>query len=388
MDNYYDRAATLGKLDIVGHVLCSPQGELFCVRGEDLYRGPMPTKKDGDWFSTARRVGKSNWSHFEILFFHPNGELYATTKSKEFYKGPQPDNEYVPWEYGQATKIGSFGWDNFETLFFDPDGVLYAVTKTDKLVKGKPPTGPDYDWTQNNSLVGETGWLKLCHFISFAPDGKLWSVDKENGNIYRGSIPEDGRYFDSAEHLGHDYHLFRFLSFTPDKTIRNIISFEFLPEEGKRTSESAEVIEERIYDNRGSSVPLDHTFTFDKAVKISSSFSQDHGFTVEAGLEVKFTAGIPFFAETEATVKISASTTHTWSFTETNETEVKFSSSSNVEVPPGKAIRVVASVVKADLNVPYRARVKTIFGSETEVGGTWDGADVYNLKVTQDDYKF
>ncbi|KAG8540248.1 hypothetical protein GDO81_019659, partial [Engystomops pustulosus] len=125
---------------------------------------------------------------------------------------------------------------------------------------------------------------------------------------------------------------------------------------------------------------------FDKTVKISSSFTHEHGFTVKVGTEVSFTAGIPLIAESKTSIKIDTTTTHTWSFTKTNETEVRFSSSSDVEVPPGKAIRVVASVVKADLVVPYRARVRTIFGLETEVQGVWNGASLYNLKVTQKDY--
>ncbi|KAG8540886.1 hypothetical protein GDO81_030129 [Engystomops pustulosus] len=260
-DSYVDRAAVLGKLSHVSHVLCSPQGELFCVRGEDLYRGPMPSKKDVDWFTTARRVGRKDWSKLQLMFFHPNGELYATTKEGDLYKGPQPDNEYVSWLYGQATKIGFTGWGICEVLFFDPEGVLYSVTKNDRLVKEKPPTTIGCDWLNKSTLVGEGGWLKLTYFMAFSPDGKLWCVDKNDGSIYRGIIPADGSYKDNAEHLGRNYRQFRFLSFAPDKTISNIISFEFLPEQGKRTSENSEEIEQRVYDNRESSVPLKHTFT-------------------------------------------------------------------------------------------------------------------------------
>ncbi|KAM4048759.1 uncharacterized protein ACNLHF_001268 [Anomaloglossus baeobatrachus] len=171
-----------------------------------------------------------------------------------------------------------------------------------------------------------------------------------------------------------------------DKRIRNIISFDFIPERAERSSESAEVIEERVYDNRKSTTPLKQLFAFDKTVKSSSSFSQDHGFTIEVGVSLTFKAGIPFIVGTKGTVNINTSTTHNWSFTKTNETEVKFSSSSEVEVPPGKAIRVVASVVKADINVPYKMRVRTIFGFESELEGTWNGVTHYNLMVTQEDY--
>ncbi|XP_075704319.1 uncharacterized protein LOC142703140 [Rhinoderma darwinii] len=387
LDSYGCRSVDIGKLENVSHVIISPEGELFCVRAGDLYRGPLPSKKDVDWFSIARRVGRNEWNKFKILFFHPNGELHGITNDGEFYKGPQPGNENVPWIYGQATKIGAKGWDHCEAIFFDPCGILYVVNKEDKIVKAKPPTGEEYEeWLKTSSVAGGCGWLPLIHFMSFSPDGKLWSVDKRNGNIYRGTIPEDGRYVDNAELLGWDYHHFRFLYFTIDKTISNIISFEFLPENGKRVSECPEMIEERIYNNRGSTSTLKHNFTFDKTVKSSSTFSHEHGFTFGTGALITFKGGIPFISEIEGTVKIDLSTSHNWNFTETNETEVKFSSSSEVELQAGKAIRVVASLVKAELLVPYRARVRTLFGFETEIEGMWTGATLYDLMVKQEDY--
>ncbi|XP_071982535.1 uncharacterized protein [Engystomops pustulosus] len=386
-DDYPAQAFNLTTLENVSHVLCSPEGELFCVRDKDLYRGPIPSKKNVDWFSMARRVGKKDWGKCRILFFHPNGELYVTTINGKFYKGPQPDNEKVSWMNKQATKIKLSGLDNCETLFFDPHGDLYSVTKKDAIMKGKPPvTSQDYEeWLKTCTMVGGCGWLRLSHFMSFTPDGKLWSVDKQNGNLYSGIIPEDGRYLDNSQHLGQNFHQFRYFCFVKDKTISNIISFQFLPEHGQRVSENSEVIEERVYKNKESSVQLKHSFTFDKTVKSSSSFAHEHGFTFEAGAEVKFKAGVPFIGEGETDLKMNLNTTHTWSFTKTNESEVRFSSSSDVEVPPGKAIRVVAAVVKANLLVPYRAKVRTIFGSETEIEGTWNGVTHYNLTVTQKD---
>ncbi|XP_073416009.1 uncharacterized protein [Dendrobates tinctorius] len=387
LGSYYDRAKVVGTLANASHMICSPGGELFCVRGDDLYRGPIPSKEGVDWFSVAKRVGKSEWYKPKIMFFHPNGELYCTTHTGELHKGPQPDNENVPWLYEQSTEIGTKGWDQCEAAFFHPDGDLYAVPKADSIIKAKPPTKQDFsEWNKTTIMAGGSGWLKLTYFMSFLPEGKLMCVQKENGNMYSGFIAEDGTYTDNADYLGHSFNIFPFLSLTKDKTISSIINFMFLPERGHRSSESAEVIEERVYNNRKSSAPLKHTFAFDKTVKSTSTFSHEHGFSIEIGASLKFKAGVPFIAETEATVHINASTTHNWSFTETNETEERFSSSSNMEVPPGLAVRVVASVMKANLIVPYRARVRTMFGFEAEVEGTWNGATHYNLMVTQEDY--
>ncbi|KAG8541285.1 hypothetical protein GDO81_029341, partial [Engystomops pustulosus] len=238
-DDYPAQAFNLTTLENVSHVLCSPEGELFCVRDKDLYRGPIPSKKNVDWFSMARRVGKKDWGKCRILFFHPNGELYVTTINGKFYKGPQPDNEKVSWMNKQATKI------------------------------------------------------KLS-----------------------------GCFVDNSQHLGQNFHQFRYFCFVKDKTISNIISFQFLPEHGQRVSENPEVIEERVYKNKESSVQLKHSFTFDKTVKSSSSFAHEHGFTFEAGAEVKFKAGVPFIGEGETDLKMNLNTTHTWSFTKTNESEV------------------------------------------------------------------
>ncbi|XP_069832391.1 uncharacterized protein [Dendropsophus ebraccatus] len=387
LDNYEARSSELGKLENVSHVIFSPEGELFCVQEGDLYRGPLPSKKDVDWFSVARRVGKCEWNQFKVLFFHPNGELYGTTNDGDFYKGPQPSNENVPWMYGEATKIGATGWEQCEALFFHPSGLLYAVNKQDQIMKGKQPTSEKYEeWVTSATMAGGRGWLKISHFISFSPDGELWAVNKLNGRFYRGSIADDGKYIDNSEIMGYEFNMFPFLSFTKDRTIRDIVSFEFLPERGQRVSESPEVIEERIYENKGGSCTVKYNFKVDKTLKVSSSFIHEHGFTFEAGAAATFTAGIPFIAQSERSVKITKTASHKWSFIEANETEVKFSSSLDVEVRWGTAVRVAASVVKAELVVPYRAKVRTIFGFEKVIEGTWIGAALYDLSLVEENY--
>ncbi|KAM4053236.1 uncharacterized protein ACNLHF_005964 [Anomaloglossus baeobatrachus] len=387
LKKFHERSKVVGKLENASHVICSPEGEVFSVRGEDLYRGPMPTKEGVDWFSTARRVGTHEWNQWKILFFHPNGELYGVTHDGKLHKGPQPDNENLPWMYEQSTEIGGKDWNQCATLFFHPNGDLYSVTSEDRFQTAKPPTSQNFwDWNKTASVYGRGWWLDLTYFMAFSTKGKLWSVQKYNGTMYKGFMSNDGRYKDNAEYLGKEYNHFRFLSLAKDKTIRSIISFKFLPEHAEQISSSVEVIEERIYDNRKSRNALNHTFGFCKTLKSCSSFSHDHGFTVEVGSSLTFKAGIPCIAETETTININTSTTNNWSFMETNETEVTFSSTSEVEVPPGEAIRVVGSVRKAELNVPYEVKVRTLFGFQTQLEGIWKGATHYHLMVSQQDY--
>ncbi|XP_063315846.1 tachylectin-2-like [Pelobates fuscus] len=388
MDSFDARASTVGKLNNVTKIVFSPEGELFAVCGGDLYTGSMPSEENLDWFSKARRVGKFDWNKFKFLLFNPNGLLYAVTKDGELYKGPKPDNENVSWLYGQATKIGIRSWNRFDALFFDPKGIMYAVTDDDRLVMRSPPTGPDDRWLDTSTTIGNKGWRILTHFMAFSPEGDLWCVDSNNGNIYKGRAPtkDDTAYIDKAEKLGWDYNTFPLLSFTIDKTLKSIVSFEFLPDSGKIISQGNEVVQSQIYNNK-SSVPLKHTFSFSKTITETSTFTHEHGFSIDIGAEISFKTGVPFIAEGGVKISVNMSTTHTWTFTETNTTQTSFSSSSDVEVPGGKSIRMVASVTKGQMDVPYRAKIRTMFGYETYIEGIWKGVNHYDLMVTQEEYQ-
>ncbi|XP_069832347.1 tachylectin-2-like [Dendropsophus ebraccatus] len=383
-DSYSQRAITLGKIENVNAIACSPAGELFCIRSGDLYRGPMPSKKVLDWFTVARRVGRFDWTKVKLIFFSPNGDFYCTTHSGDFYKGPPPENENVPWFYDRATKIGRGNWQ-FLALLFHPNGNLYGVINN-KLYFGPPPTDEYCPW---NSQEIEWGWERYTHFMGITNDDVLWCVDRHNGNLYKGFVPKPGQLFHyriDAECVGWGYNNYRFLSFTKDRTITNIISFDFLVDEGEKLSETPEVLEEKLYDNRGSSTIMRHTYTINKTVRASSTFSHEHGFTFEAGLETSFKCGIPFVSEASTTIRLNMSTTHNWNLTKTNETETSFESSTNVELEPGKAIKVVSSVMKSEINIPYKAIARTMFGAEVEVRGKWFGVSHYNLTVKQVDF--
>ncbi|CAH2299282.1 Hypothetical predicted protein [Pelobates cultripes] len=388
LDNFDARSSIVGKLNNVSKIAFNPEGVLFAVRGTELFMGAMPSNPNLDWFSTAKRVGKTDWDGFKCLFFDPNGLLYAATKKGEFYKGPAPSNENVSWLYGQATKIGTAGWNTFDALFFDPKGILYAVTGDDKLVTRSPPTKPDDNWLDSSKTIGKGGWRILTHFMAFTLESDLWCVDSKNGSIYKGPAPTiaDTNYIEKAEKLGWGYNVYPLLSFTIDKTMQSIVSFEFLPDSGKILSQGTEVVQTQIYNNK-SSTPLKHTFSFSKTMTESSTFSQEHGFTVSVGAEMGFKAGVPFIGEMETKISINMSTTHNWNFTKTNETQTTFSSSTDVEVPGGQSIRMVASVTKGEMDVPYCAKIRTLFGYETTVKGTWKGVTHYNLMVSQENYK-
>ncbi|XP_069832376.1 uncharacterized protein [Dendropsophus ebraccatus] len=378
-DNYHARAQDFGELQQVSkvkHVLCSPEGELFCVRDGDLYRGPLPSQKDINWISDDKLVGKWEWEKFKILFFHPEGELHGTTNDGEYYHGPQPANENVPWMTSVATKRNETGWEKYEFLFFHPSAVLYKVKNNEvPQKKGKTCLEP--------IMLIFTKGKGHYRFFSFCPDEKLWSVDNQ-GHIYSGLIPNEGSYLDNAEKIGTGYNTYRFFSFTKDKTIVSFLSFAFLPEEGKIDPDgSCEVILKKA-NYHTKEISIEETFNYSETVTETSTFSHEHGFTFSVGADLTFKAGIPSIGEISTTVKVNHSTTHKWTFTKTNQIQKLYSSSIKVSVPPNTTAQTVASVKMAKMTVPYRAKVRTLFGLETEIRGTWKGSTVCNVDVKQE----
>ncbi|KAM4617358.1 uncharacterized protein O3C94_021395 isoform 2-T2 [Discoglossus pictus] len=399
--NYDLKAAQVGKLTNVSHIAFDPEGHLYAVRGKELYMGPMPPSKNQDWFADAKRVGKADWDNVQFFFFHPKGELYVATTEGELYKGPAPSNENVSWLNRQAKKIGYNGWQDFDALFFDPEGVLYAVTSYDILVKGNPPTDPERDWIGYSTKVGRKGWRVLSHFISFSPNGNLWCVNKNNGNIYCGPPPtkENPDYLTMAKHLGHHYNHYKLFSFTKgiriqtgdktiqtgDEIIQSVVSFDFLPDMGKKESESLEIVASQNYVNKDSAHPLQCTFVLNETIRNRSSFALEQGYTFGALAEVKFEAGIPFIESSVPNISINENSSHTWSLIGSNKTAKPFAASTSFEVPGGRSVRLVASVTRAKISVPYYAKVRTVSGSETTITGTWNGDACYNFTVKKED---
>ncbi|CAH2299203.1 Hypothetical predicted protein [Pelobates cultripes] len=332
-----------------------PEGELFAVRRGDVYRGNIPSQQGLDWFNVAKKVGKVYWSNFRFILFDPNGVLYAVTGKGDIYKGPAPTNANMPWLYRQATKIGSDSKD---------------------------------DWFATCIPVGNENWFQLTHFMAFSPDGSFWCVNDSTGYMYKWSSQAVHSNFPQkdAQSMGWGYSAGLFFAFTCDKIISSIESLEFLPDDGKIVSQGDSVLEKQIYRN-SSDTPLKHLFTVSKTVKSSSTFSEEHGFTVQAGVELTFKAGVPYVAQTGGKISVNTTTSHTWNFTKTNEIETLFSGTTEVTLEPHTSVRVTASITKGEMDVPYRARVKTMLGNETTIEGIWKGSSCFDLMVSQENYK-
>lgn len=175
--------------------------------------------------------------------------------------------------------------------------------------------------------------------------------------------------------------------FTKSRTVAAILEFYWNMDQQKVASTKPSVIAVETYDNRGSSNPMTRKFVIKKEVKNKSTFSRDHGFDVSVGMSTKFKAGIPMLAENTTTVEISASTSHTWSFGEENETSQSWEREATVKVPPGGHMQCTGSVTEGTLNVAYRAKVRAADGTVSWIEGTWNGASTVNLIEKQIDLK-
>ncbi|XP_069039865.1 tachylectin-2-like isoform X1 [Lepisosteus oculatus] len=383
---FHQHAKHIGNLQGFSHILFSPTGIMYAVRDADIYAGFPPVNPDEDWLTKAKCVGRGKWDQFHSLFFHPEGSLYAVSDDGELYKGPPPDNEEVSWLYKVAKMIGTVGW-LFPSLFFDPEGILYAVTSEGKLVKGKPPTEMNCDWLNNAETLGSGGWPKLTHFIAFSHDGNLWCVSKDEGKMYSAPPPvqssADG-WLEKAQYLGSGYDRYEMLAFTQDKTINKILSLDFNVASAKIISQEPLTVGQHDCDNTAGTVPSTATLQFSEPLILESSFSHVYEFTVAAEASTTFKAGIPVVAENVTAVTLDVGTTYTWNFKETERKQVVDPSTLSILVPPGKAVRFKAFVQKRTLDVPYTAKVTTVFGYETTITGRWLGASVSRVGIKEE----
>ncbi|XP_068130215.1 tachylectin-2-like [Hyperolius riggenbachi] len=384
-DNFHARSMKLGRMDSARLVAYSPDGLLYVVRGADLYRGPVPASFKQNWFDEAQQVGQNDWDQFKSIFFRPNGHLYAVTLFGKFYEGPPPTNKLETWK---AKKIGAVAWQTFSALFFDGNGILYAADESN-LLKQEPPTSADEPWTQTSTIIGSGNWSSLSHLMAFDPNGNLWCVSKVGGRMYMGRRPpmmtNVNNWTQKVKSLGVDYNNYGSLMFIQDRTIQSITSLEFLAGRGRVLSASNEVVAERVYNNKGSSIDLETTYVVKKTYEVTSSFSLDDNFIFDAGGVAVVKGAVPVITSRSKAFEIDRSTTYTWDLTKTNTHKVELCKPFPSRVPPRKAVKETFVVQKAVVEVPYHANVTTHFNFTTTISGVWKGVSYFDLHVERVD---
>ncbi|XP_069488436.1 uncharacterized protein [Ambystoma mexicanum] len=383
-DLYHERAIKLGKLEPIHHITFNPKGQMFVTRGKELYKGPTPSTPWENWFEQAKCVGRSVWDSFHILCFSPAGDLYALTREGILYKGPEPDNEHVPWLYSRAKKIDNLSQHSIGGLFFDPDGTLYGIVG-EQLRRSPPLYNVDKDWLQNSIVVGASGWDRLSN-VRFSYDGNLWCIS-HSGDLLTAPPPTDPNedWKSTARTVGTGYLSYGYMSMIRDTTIKRVLHIEFLTDTGKVLSIEPMLVQEQTYNNKDSTTPMKELFEVNRVLVSESTFGQEHGFEFSAKAETTFETGIPLAMKGMVHLSAKATNSHTWNFTETNRVETRFKRTSEVEVPPGKAVLWKAVAKKATMDIPYEATVLTVFGNEETIYGTWKGASIFDKKVKQVD---
>jgi Clostridium epsilon toxin ETX/Bacillus mosquitocidal toxin MTX2 len=173
--------------------------------------------------------------------------------------------------------------------------------------------------------------------------------------------------------------------FANSRTVAAILEFDWKIDQAKVLTNVPDIIATENYDNSKSSQPLNSTFIVNKEVSNTSTFSEEHGFEFGTGAATEFKAGIPSIAENTTTVTVDTSTTHNWQLGGENSTTQSYTHQSDVVVPAFKHIQKIASVTKGNLDVPYRAKIRTGDGSIQWIEGTWKGVSTVNLVEKQVD---
>lgn len=384
-DDFHTRAIQFGTFANASKIAFGPDNKIYAVRGAELYQGSLPRSAGADWFSEAKLVGKSGWDQFKFIILHPKGSIYAVTQEGHLFKGAPPTADDESWIDTKAKRLDGERWNEFSALCYDPIGMMYGVA-SGKLVRGIYPNSTTRSWLDNAEEIGNsTSWELLSHFMAFTPDGNLWCVNKSTGEILTGPPPSDSteNWEDNAQTLGSGFHVYKHLSLMRDTTLNTIKNLNFLVGIGKTSDQQVVEVKEQTYDNTGGNAALSCTFELDTSYTGHYTFSNEHGFEARPGADPTFTTGMPTIAEDGCGIFIKKSVRHKWNITEINEIQTPFILSIPFEVPPGKALTLKATLQKATMKVPYMAKVRTAFGNNSSISGTFTGVGPYNLQIEQ-----
>ncbi|XP_066921165.1 uncharacterized protein [Clytia hemisphaerica] len=193
-------------------------------------------------------------------------------------------------------------------------------------------------------------------------------IDSQNGNPNIYSVTTSQNDHNSAA---------TFVYGEPDE----ILSIDYDLDNGKITDSKPEVLE--TIDNNNDS-PADQilTFTYKETTGTStentSSFSNEVGASFKVG--TKFSTGIPFIAEGQISMELTALYNHTWGKTKSisNDFSTSSAATASVKANPYTKITCAFSVQKSDMDVPYTMTMK----SGKKSSGTWKGVNCWDFKAT------
>lgn len=161
-----------------------------------------------------------------------------------------------------------------------------------------------------------------------------------------------------------------------------VCSLDFDIPQGEILETNPEVLLMGTYDNSNSDTTLQAKFVVSESVTETSRFEHSHSITIS--VSATFSTGLPLVSSGEIT--LSSSVTSGVSFSEETSVTTTYSHTSEVDVPPYTRLIMEAAITRAELSVPWTARVRNGIGTLTTISGTWYGVTTYDLKITQYNY--
>lgn len=195
----------------------------------------------------------------------------------------------------------------------------------------------------------------------------------------------DGK--DSTLVLGRDYIVDGSeMEILPAAVKNEIVDVEYdLP--GAKVHEVTPIIALSTSVRNDSDVTVNQTLSYSYEKWTVGTWNNSAG--VEIGVKWSFSAGVPFVANSEFEVSVSASYTHTWGGE--NGTRETITSSTNVTVPPRQKARASIIVRNANIDVGFTYTQKIVWSTgkseEEKKTGIYNNVDSWTVDVKLDDWE-
>ena len=135
--------------------------------------------------------------------------------------------------------------------------------------------------------------------------------------------------------------------------------------------------------NNNSDVQQESKVTFKKKATDKSSYQHEHGFTFSVEAEATF--GTPMVSS--GSVKVSTSTSHTWTYGSEESREDSRIYEMPVKIPPHSTVVAKATVTQMNLDVDYTARgISKLTGETIESSGKWNGVSAGEIIYSIDQH--
>ena len=221
----------------------------------------------------------------------------------------------------------------------------------------------EYGTYEDNYFKLEPGWA-AGNFRLVNPFSKTVLVSRPDQNIV-------DHYPLGYQEYSDQYFSFLFTDLKIDKVVYDI-------DEAKILQNTPQELAIQTLTN-DTSIPQTMGFSVDETTTDTSTFEFKLGFSITIGAGGK--AGIPFVAEGEVKVDVTASTDFTWG--ETHTTSRTWKSHFEVEAPPRKTTKAVASVTRSNIDIPVTIYSKSAStGHSVETKAIYHGVTTWDLRYT------